>query len=183
MKSQQIAFQKSQKLLAENLHDRLPIQNIKYNYSFNFKGGVCNSHTGYCTKLRDREASSFCDFCFVLWPLAISDYTLFKKNLTHLSWWLKWAIAGRGPYVKSNCFIFFLMKLMVGFEPNVAGIIPRGQGFKVVYMVHVAPIVARGMASGFQGPKQCKFQSNIFFRPRSRTVKLFSIQIPSYVKT
>ena len=29
MKSQQIAFQKSQKVLAENLHDRLPIQNIK----------------------------------------------------------------------------------------------------------------------------------------------------------
>ena len=35
---------------------------------------------------------------------------------------------------------------------------------------------------GAQGPKPCKFQSSIFFRSRSRTVKLCSIHIPSYVK-
>ena len=29
MKSQKVTFQKSQKLLAENLHERLPMQNIQ----------------------------------------------------------------------------------------------------------------------------------------------------------
>ena len=29
MKSQRVTFQKSQKLLAENLHERAPIQNIQ----------------------------------------------------------------------------------------------------------------------------------------------------------
>ena len=29
MKSQMVTFQKSQKLLAENLHERLPIENIQ----------------------------------------------------------------------------------------------------------------------------------------------------------
>ena len=47
-------------------------------------------------------------------------------------------------------------------------------------MVHVVPTGAQ--EEGSQGPKPCKFQSKIFFRSRSKTVKLCSIQIPSYVK-
>ena len=49
MKSQKVTFKKSQKLLAENLHERPSIQNIySYSNSFNFKGGLCNCLTGYC---------------------------------------------------------------------------------------------------------------------------------------
>ena len=47
MKSQKVTLKKSQKLLTENLRERPPIQNI-INYSFNFKGGICNRRTGYC---------------------------------------------------------------------------------------------------------------------------------------
>ena len=41
MKSQKVTFQKSQKLLAENLHERPPILSIS-------KAGYCNRRTGYC---------------------------------------------------------------------------------------------------------------------------------------
>ena len=47
MKSQKVTFQKSQNLLAENLHERPSIQTF-ISYSFNFKGGLCNRFTGYC---------------------------------------------------------------------------------------------------------------------------------------
>ena len=49
MKSQKVIFQKSQKLLAENLHERTPIQDIQLLYSFNFKtaGYVTAFNTGY----------------------------------------------------------------------------------------------------------------------------------------
>ena len=40
MKLLKVTFQKSQKLLAENLRERPPIQNISNSYSFNFKGGL-----------------------------------------------------------------------------------------------------------------------------------------------
>ena len=48
MKSPKVTFQKSQKMLAENLHKRPPIQNIQYSFTFNFKGGLCNRCNGYC---------------------------------------------------------------------------------------------------------------------------------------
>ena len=49
MKSQRVIFQKSQKLLAENLRKGRLFRTFN-SYSFNFKGGLCNrrSRTGYC---------------------------------------------------------------------------------------------------------------------------------------
>ena len=47
MKSLKVTFQKSQKLLAENLRER-PLFRTFNSYSFNFKGGLCNCRTGYC---------------------------------------------------------------------------------------------------------------------------------------
>ena len=47
MKSWKVTLIFLQKLLAENLCERLSIQNIT-SYSFNFKGGLCNRRTGYC---------------------------------------------------------------------------------------------------------------------------------------
>ena len=52
----------------------------------------------------------------------------------------------------------------------MAGIILRGQGFKVVHMVHVAPM--GGPRRGPQGPKLCKFQTSFSRSSLSRTVKL-----------
>ena len=40
---------------------------------------------------------------------------------------------------------------MVRFYPNLAGIILRGRGFKVVQMVHMAPMGAQG-----EGPPRPK---------------------------
>ena len=47
---------------------------------------------------------------------------------------------------------------MVGIYPNLAGIDIRGRGFKVVQMVHAAPMRARG--KGPKGPKLLKFQTS-----------------------
>ena len=47
---------------------------------------------------------------------------------------------------------------MVGFYPNVAEIILRGRGFKVVHMVHLAPMGAQG--EGLEGQKLCKCQTS-----------------------
>ena len=80
MKSQKVTFQKSQKLLAENLHERPPIQNI-HSYSFNFKGGLCNRPAVLSTvrtELRAREASRFCEF----WKITSCDSTLFYSFFT-----------------------------------------------------------------------------------------------------
>ena len=49
-------------------------------------------------------------------------------------------------------------KRMVGFYPNLAGIILRGRGFQVVQIVCVAPMGAQG--EGPKGPKPCKFQTS-----------------------
>ena len=43
-----VTFQKSQKLLAENLRERPPIQNISIAIHPISKGGYCNCRTGYC---------------------------------------------------------------------------------------------------------------------------------------
>ena len=47
MRSQKVIFQKSQKLLTENLYEKPPIQNIQW-LSFNFNGGLCKRRTGFC---------------------------------------------------------------------------------------------------------------------------------------
>ena len=69
MKLLKVTFKKSQKLLAENLHERPPIQNISIAIHSIWKAGYCNR----CTELRAREASSFCDF----WNMTSCDFTLF----------------------------------------------------------------------------------------------------------
>ena len=75
MKSQKVTFQKSQKLLAENLRKR------PYSYSFNFKGGFCIRRAALAivrTELRAWEASSFCFFIKV----TSFDFTLFYSLWT-----------------------------------------------------------------------------------------------------
>ena len=47
---------------------------------------------------------------------------------------------------------------MIGFKPNLAGIILRARGFKVVQIVCVAPMGAQGESP--KGPKPCKFQTS-----------------------
>ena len=67
---------------------------------------------------------------------------------------------------------------MVGFLLNLAGIILRGQGFRGVYMVHVAPMGAQG--EGPQGPKLCKFQTSSPDPVKVElTVQLCSVYRPS----
>ena len=70
---------KSQKLLAENLHKRPPIQNIQKLF-IHFQLQVkCNCHTSFCLWQTLLPASIFCDFW--KWPFLIS---------LHLSqFWLK----------------------------------------------------------------------------------------------
>ena len=45
---------------------------------------------------------------------------------------------------------------MVRIQPNVAGIILRGRGFKVILIAHVTPMGAQG--EGLQWPKVCKLK-------------------------
>ena len=79
-----------------------------------------------------------------------------------------------GPFVKSNCFIF-LLKMHGWILTKYGGIILMGQGFKVVHMVHVAPM--GGPRRGPQGPKLCKFQTSFSRSSLSRTVKLCKVEI------
>ena len=54
-----VTFKKSQKLLAENFHKRLPIQNIQLAiYSMSKADYVTAILTIFCTELHDLEASS-----------------------------------------------------------------------------------------------------------------------------
>ena len=67
MKLLKVTFQKSQKLLAENLRERPPIQNFSIAIHSISKAGYCNRRTGYCPYVRTeqfsaRQASSFCAF-------------------------------------------------------------------------------------------------------------------------
>ena len=82
MKLLKVTFQKSQKLLAENLRERPPIQNISITAIHSIsKAGYCNRRTGYILsvyELRAREASSFCDF----WNMTSCDFTLFYSFFT-----------------------------------------------------------------------------------------------------
>ena len=72
MKSQKVTFQKPQKLLAGNLHERPPIHSISE------AGYVTAVLAIVLTELRAREASSFCDF----WNLTSGDFTLFYSFST-----------------------------------------------------------------------------------------------------
>ena len=55
-----VTFQKSQKLLAENLRERPPIQNISIAIHSISKAGYCNRRTGYVRKeLRARGGEQF----------------------------------------------------------------------------------------------------------------------------
>ena len=49
MKLLRVTFQKSQKLLAENIRDRPPNQNISIAIHSISKAGYCNRRTGYCS--------------------------------------------------------------------------------------------------------------------------------------
>ena len=70
MKSQKVTFQKSQKLLAENLPERPSIQNI---HSISKAGYVTTVLAIVCIhELYALEASSFCDF----WKMTSCDFTL-----------------------------------------------------------------------------------------------------------
>ena len=81
MKLLKVTLQKSQKLLAENLRERPPIQNISIAIHSISKAGYCNRRILAIvrTELRAREASSFCDF----WNMASCDFTLFYSFLIH----------------------------------------------------------------------------------------------------
>ena len=62
MKSQKVTFQKSQKLLAGNLHERPLIQNIQLAiHSISEAGYVTAVLAIVRTELRAREANSFCE--------------------------------------------------------------------------------------------------------------------------
>ena len=63
MKLLKVTFQKSQKLLAENLRERPPIQNISIAIHSISKAGYVTAVLAIVrTALRGREVSSFCDF-------------------------------------------------------------------------------------------------------------------------
>ena len=72
MKSQKFIFQKSQKLLTENLHGETPRRLFR---TFNFIGGLCNRRTGFCP--------CRAPVIFEKWPFAISaNFTPFWLNQT-----------------------------------------------------------------------------------------------------
>ena len=48
---------------------------------------------------------------------------------------------------------------MIRFQPNLAGIILRGRGFKVAQMVYVAPMGAQ--REGPQGPNSVNFKHHL----------------------
>ena len=80
MKSQMVTFQKSQKLLAENLHERLSYSEHSIAIHAISKAGYVTAVLAIVrTELRAREASSFCDI--EKWRLAISPY--------FIPYWLK----------------------------------------------------------------------------------------------
>ena len=73
MKLLKVTFQKSQKLLAENLRERPPIQNISIAIHSISKAGYVTAVLAIVrTELRAREASS--SVIFETWPLAILPY-------------------------------------------------------------------------------------------------------------
>ena len=79
MKLLKVTFQKSQKLLAENLRERPPIQNISIAIHSVSKAGFVTAVLAIVhTELHAREASSFCDF----WKMTSCDFTLFYSFLT-----------------------------------------------------------------------------------------------------
>ena len=69
-------------------------------------------------------------------------------------------------------------KVLIGNQPNLPEIIPRGRGFKVIQMVHVAPM---GVLGG-QPRVKSMYMSNIFSRSECSRVTLYCVQIPLYVK-
>ena len=73
MKSQKVTLKKSQKLLAENLHERLSFQNTIAIHSISKAGYVTAVLAIVRTELRAWEASSFCDF----WKVTTCGFTLF----------------------------------------------------------------------------------------------------------
>ena len=75
MKSYKVTLKKLQKLLAENLRERAPIQNIQLLF-IQFQRRVVLAIVG--TKLSAWEASSFCDF----WKLTSCDFTLSNSFFT-----------------------------------------------------------------------------------------------------
>ena len=81
MKSQKVTLQKSQKLLAENLHERPPIQNIQQLF-IKFQRRVIVTAVLVLAivriELRAREASSLCDF----WKWLLGDFILLYSYFT-----------------------------------------------------------------------------------------------------
>ena len=74
-----VTFKKSHKLLAENLRERPPIQNISMAIHSISKAGIVTAVLAIVrTELRAWEASSFCDF----WNMTSCDFTLFYSFLT-----------------------------------------------------------------------------------------------------
>ena len=79
MKLLKVTFKKSQKLLAENLRERPPIQNISIAIFILLRRVIVTAVLAIVhTELRAREASSFCDF----WNTTSCDFTLFYYFLT-----------------------------------------------------------------------------------------------------
>ena len=73
MKLQKVIFQKSQKLLTENLHETAYLEHSKAIHSISKAGYVTAVLVIVCVELHAREASSFFDF----WKMTSYDFALF----------------------------------------------------------------------------------------------------------
>ena len=82
-----VTFQKSQTLLAENLHERPLLFR-----TFNFKGGLCNRHTGYCPYRAPCPGSE--QFLWFWKMLTSCDFTLLSLPNN-----VRWGIMKRAPFV------------------------------------------------------------------------------------
>ena len=87
-------------------------------YSFNFNGGLCNRHTGFCP-CWTREASSFCDFWKIISSLHFTPFWLKQKfvfemclvrsTMTVFTWEQKCAIL----ILISKCAISMIIRMTV----------------------------------------------------------------------
>ena len=79
MKLQKVIFQKSQKLLAENLHEKAAYSEHSITiHSISMAGYVTTAPAFVSGKFKAREASNFCDF----WKFTSCDFTALFSILT-----------------------------------------------------------------------------------------------------
>ena len=82
--------------------------------------------------------------------------------------WPPWGVTGWGgvpTFVKSNCSSTSWRNAWLDFNQTWQESSLGAGGFKIIHMVHVAPMGAQG--EGSQGPKPCKFQSTVYITSSS----------------